>query len=130
MSIDEELSDTDLAQRIYMPCDNASKMIRDCFLGNWEDLQASLDDAELVLQERRKSFEWESRNEKSRMEIDESLHIDHQTHPCKENGFKGLKGSDRLAALEAMEAADDAEDKNLNPEYLSLADQVLPILNS
>ena len=113
---DADLWDPLQAQKILMPCDGACRLIRACFMSDWEDLQASLDQVRTKNLMETESIVDAINNLK--------LSEDKGIHPTRENGFKGLKGSERLAALERMEQEDDERDKSLNPEFLSINDQV------
>jgi hypothetical protein len=117
------------AQSILMPCDGASRLIRACYRGDWEDLQKSLT-SETLRPNRDKTRNLASiqsqLGETHRAEHAKGIIVHEQ--PCRENGFKGLKGAERLEALEKMEAEDELEDKRMNPEFLGIEEQVFHLL--
>jgi hypothetical protein len=118
------------AQNILMPCDNATKLIRACYVGNWKNAGDILDEVEQELSKNSGLHKTELNIYPSPVHTSVihglgSNDDDPEKIPCEANGLRGLKGAERLAAWKAIEERNEFDDNQLHPKSLSAGDQVL-----
>ena len=129
-SPENEMWDPAHAQNILMPCDSSTKLIRACYVGNWQDVGDILDEARQEL----------GNNNQARKAVPDvypipvhtlptqtlgSHDIESENIPSEANGLRGLKGAERLAAWKVIEEMNEFDDNRLHPKSLSAGDQVL-----
>ncbi len=125
-SENDEMWDPIHAQNILMPCDNATKLIRACYVGNWQAVGDILDEAEQELRTNNLALKAEPTVYPIPVSQGHgSNDVDSENLPCEANGLKGLKGEERLAAWKVIEEMNELDDSRLHPEFLSARDQVL-----
>jgi hypothetical protein len=125
-AFESEMWDPIHAQNILMPCDNSTKLIRACYVGNWQEVGDILDEAEQELRKQNQAHKPEPNIYPTLPAQGLGSHdIDSDNLPSEANSLKGLKGAERLAAWKVIEEANELEDNRLHPEFLSAGDQVL-----